>query len=162
MDILIEILSLISDNSSLAIPVVSIAAIWVTAFIFFHNKKDALVQRITHKRNVWLSFVIAFAFLFLVLVAIDKEHFHITIWWWITVVLWVISIMTVYHDMNPMFLVTGNNNEIFHHRRLRYYATELSKGNTDCCERVLNGSEIKLKLEQGAESGINYPVILPI
>ena len=39
MDILIEILSLISDNSSLAIPVVSIAVIWVTAFIFFHNKQ---------------------------------------------------------------------------------------------------------------------------
>lgn len=98
MDILIEILSLISDNSSLAIPVVSIAVIWVTAFIFFHNKKDALVQRITHKRNVWLSFVIAFVFLLLVLVAIDKEHFHITVWWWITVVLWIISIMTVYGD----------------------------------------------------------------
>ena len=79
MDTLIGVLNTISDKPALVIPVVIIAAILVTAYILLNNKKDVLIQRITHKRNVWSSLILAFVFFVLLLVMIDRNHFHITI-----------------------------------------------------------------------------------
>lgn len=131
IDTMIEVLKTISYSPEFSIPVLIVVMIWVTAFIVFHNKKDALIQRITHKGNVRLSLVMTFIFLFLVLIAVDSVHFHITIWWWVTVIIWLISIFVVYRDMKPMLIVTGCNKTIYHNRRLRYYAEEIQKGKFD-------------------------------
>lgn len=134
---MVDILNTIINNRSLALPVVIIAAIYVVGVILFYNKRDALMQRITHKRNVSTSIILSLVFLGLALEAVDNVHFHITIFWWLTVIVCFLTVLMVYRDMNPMLLVTGNNKSIYHHMFLRRLAEELWKGKTVHCERVL-------------------------
>lgn len=134
---MVDILNTIMNNRSLALPVVIIAAIYVVGFILFYNERDTLIHRITHKRNVSTSIILSLVFLGLALVAVDNVHFHITIYWWLAVIMCFLTVLMVYHDMKPMLLVTGNNKSIYHHMYLRRLAEELQKGETVNCERVL-------------------------
>lgn len=149
MDIMVDILNTIMNNRSLALPVVIIAAIYVVGFILFYNKRDALMQRVMHKRNVSTSIILSLVFLGLVLVAVDNVHFHITIFWWLTVIMCFLTVLMVYHDMKPMLLVTGNNKSIYHHMFLRRLAEELWKGETVHCERVLARERLDENLSLG-------------
>ena len=146
---MVDILNTISENRVLALPIVIIAAIYVVVFILFHNKRDALIQRITHKRNVSTSIILSLVFLILALVAVDNVHFHITIFWWLTAIMCFLTVLIVYHDMKPMLLVTGNNKSIYHHMFLRRLAEELWKGETAHCERVLAREKPNEKLSLG-------------
>ena len=134
---MVDILNTIMNNRSLALPVVIIAAMYVVVFILFYNKRDALMQRVMHKRNVSTSIILSLVFFGLTLVAVDNVHFHITIFWWLTVIICFLTVLMVYHDMKPMLLVTGNNKSIYHHMFLRRLAEELWKGETVHCEQVL-------------------------
>ena len=106
---MVDILNTIMNDRSLALPVVIIAAMYVVVFILFYNKRDALMQRVMHKRNASTSIILSLVFLGLALVAVDNVHFHITIFWWLTVIMCSLTVLMVYHDMKPMLLVTGNN-----------------------------------------------------
>lgn len=163
MDTMVDILNTISENRAFALPVVVIAAIYVIVFVLFHNKKDALIQRVTHKRNIASSIVMSLVFLLLILVAVDNVHFRITIFWWLTAIIWTVAAVIVYHDMKPMLMITGENQSVYHHRSLHRLADELWKGETAHCERVISRQEPGEKLpfsDRLSRFLYSHPVIL--